>query len=250
MKTIHGKYYIADCENIRDIDRAVAYCKSLGCRVVGQYWDFQRGGEAYIHIEVSVDLFKKLYRYEPTFWFDADIRDYIKGDSEIKGALNVSPLEFKNIKEQWYNSVKDFATNIPFCILVENVTTTYFKDLLEQIVERLGCKVICVCGEVCRSNAERLTYQALLSVDVNHIVDAYRNITQRRLNIPQWISFYPEVYHYVYRMCAGGIEDFCTIVERIVDKKPLYMGGTFYDFQQYVNNNSFNKDIKKTIYNR
>ena len=98
-KKIRGSYYIADCEHRGDVSRSEAFLRSLGCEVIGSYWDGVDCGEAHTDFYVSEGRFVPLYyRLGHSCSFDADINDYLHFEADLPYRM-MSEGEFLGLKE-------------------------------------------------------------------------------------------------------------------------------------------------------
>lgn len=162
---IKGKYYIADCEHNGDISSAVAYINKLGGRVTSQYWDGHDCGEAYLEIEVSEDLFKKLYNYQ-SFSFKADILDYVpKRCGDLQGYNNV-PIEdlIAEKDKRFWDCSKGFEQRLTINVLMFDITPQKAVEHLQTILGYAGkdAKVLCISNQISRSNVEVFNYTGLI----------------------------------------------------------------------------------------
>ena len=221
---IKGRYNIADCEHNGDISSAVSYINRLGGKVTGQYWDGHDCGEAYLEIEVSVDLFKKLYNRQ-SFYFDADILDYVpKRCGDLEGYNNVPYEEVKaETERRFYDFSEGFEQRLTIYVQMSDLTPQKANEHLKVILDKAGegSKVLLISNKISRNNVDLFNYYAL--IECNGLsLDTLYNF--RFDHYYDWLKPYfghLELNHCTNRMHCD-YKDVYNLLKAIAEKKPLY----------------------------
>lgn len=221
---IKGRYHIADCEHNGDINSAIAYINRLGGKVTDRYWDGHDCGEAYLDIEVSVDLFKKLYNRQ-SFHFDADILDYVpKRCGDLEGYNNVPYEQVKAEKERrYYDCSKGFEQRLTIYACMFDLTQEKAKQHLKVLLEKAGegSRVLLISNRISRENVELFSYEMLIEVN-GFKLDVLDNF--RFCRYYDWFRPYfghLELNHYLNQMHCD-YRDVYKLMKAVAEEKPLY----------------------------
>lgn len=173
MEKIRGTYDIVDCEHSGDIQRDIDYVRSLGCEVIGHYWDGHDCGDAYVEFYCTPELVVKHYK-DTCFHFDCDITKYINfRETAIKALKNrytiIDVEEYENVRNELISNVGDgFIRQIPVELIFKMSSYSECSTPLTRIgwfTYHIGNKV-----KINSIKIEGDTYSVLMTCDFDDVI--------------------------------------------------------------------------------
>lgn len=172
MEKIRGTYDIVDCEHSGDIQRDIDYVRSLGCEVIGHYWDGHDCGDAYVEFYCTPELVVKHYK-DTCFHFDCDITKYINfRETAIKALKNkynvVDSAEYEETKNRLVSNVSEgFKRTMPIELIFKMESYGMYRNPVTKISSfrcHIGGSIKFECVKV-----EGDTYSILMTTDFSEI---------------------------------------------------------------------------------
>jgi hypothetical protein len=237
-KEIKGKYYIADCEHNGDIESAKSYLRSIGCTILGCYWDGMDCGLAYVTFSFDDSHFKEMYaELYSSSSFEADINDYLSF-GELCGYKKMDKNEMNELyKQMCKDTSKGFLDRLPLHFFFKVNDGINPNSIIEKCLSFLkhpykvlgyyfnvvdGCNY---CTMLISSSYKNLATDIIGGEGIGDYCLGHRG----------WLSknrIYGECScsHILYNYTMlGGYEYFQRVVDRIKGRKELeYRGGTYY----------------------
>lgn len=172
MEKIKGRYDIVDCEHSGDIQRDIDYVRSLGCEVIGHYWDGHDCGDAYVEFYCTPELVVKHYK-DTCFHFDCDITKYINfRETAIKVLKNkynvVDSAEYEETKHRLSSNVSEgFKRTMPIELIFKMESYGMYRNPVTKI-SSFRCHIG---GSIKfeRVKVEGDTYSILMTTDFSEI---------------------------------------------------------------------------------
>ena len=181
MEKIKGRYDIVDCEHSGDIQRDIDYVRSLGCEVIGHYWDGHDCGDAYVEFYCTPELILKHYK-DICFHFDCDIDKYINFREEAIKALKnkynvVDSAEYEEVKSRLIsNASEGFKRAMPIELIFKMESYGEYKNPVTEIYSfrcHIGGLIKFECIKV-----DNDTYSVLMTTefsDTNRVIDTIKS---------------------------------------------------------------------------
>lgn len=172
-KMITATYYIHDCENYGDIQRAECWLTSINnsISILDRYWDRHDCGIAYIKFKFPSELFVKIYQRVDAD-YDEDINDYIVHKSLIRHAHVLSKDDFHNLQKTYNETFTD--KKITLLLFFEQNNSISDETIIQKAITAIGVRNTTIEG-ICYQLVDRRKYVNVLfntdyeNIDINNI---------------------------------------------------------------------------------